>query len=336
VNILLTGGTGYIASHTAVVLMNAGHHVVLYDNLSNSHQAVVRQLETITKQTISFVEGDIRDETLLKSTLSRYQVDAVIHFAGLKAVGESLQKPIDYYDNNVGGTISLLKVMTELGVKNLVFSSSATVYGEPQYLPIDEDHPLSATNPYGRTKLHIENMLQDLATSDGAWRIICLRYFNPVGAHESGLIGENPNGIPNNLMPYIARVAAGKLSHLNVFGNDYDTVDGTGVRDYIHVMDLAEGHLAALAMVEKSSPSFEIVNLGTGKGQSVLQMIKSFEVACGHEINKQISPRRAGDVAACYASANKALEKLGWRASRSLADMCESTWKFQCQQVQEI
>jgi UDP-glucose 4-epimerase len=335
VNILLTGGTGYIASHSAVVLINAGHHVVLYDNLSNSHQAVVRQLETITKQTISFVEGDIRDETLLKTTLSKYQVDAVIHFAGLKAVGESLQKPIDYYDNNVGGTVSLLKVMTELGVKNLVFSSSATVYGEPQYLPIDEDHPLSATNPYGRTKLHIENMLQDLATSDSAWRIICLRYFNPVGAHESGLIGENPNGIPNNLMPYIARVAAGKLSHLNVFGNDYDTVDGTGVRDYIHVMDLAEGHLAALATVEKSRPPFEIINLGTGKGHSVLQMMKSFEVACGHEIQTQIAPRRAGDVAACYASADKALQKLGWRASRSLADMCESVWNYQCRQFKE-
>jgi UDP-glucose 4-epimerase len=331
VNILLTGGTGYIASHTAVVLINAGHQVVLYDNLSNSHQAVVKQLETITKQTISFVEGDIRDEKLLQSMLSKYRIDAVIHFAGLKAVGESVQKPIDYYDNNVGGTISLLKVMAVLGIKNLVFSSSATVYGEPQYLPIDEDHPLSATNPYGRTKLHIENMLQDLAASDGTWRIICLRYFNPVGAHESGLIGENPNGIPNNLMPYIARVAAGKLSHLNVFGNDYDTVDGTGVRDYIHVMDLAQGHLAALESVKASKTSYETFNLGTGQGQSVLQMIKAFEHACGHIIPREFSLRRTGDVDACYSTADKALKIMGWRATYSLNEMCKSAWNFQCQ-----
>jgi UDP-glucose 4-epimerase len=328
VNILLTGGTGYIASHTAVVLINSGHQVVLYDNLSNSHQAVVRQLETITKQTISFVQGDIRDEKLLKNTLVKHQIQAVIHFAGLKAVGESVQKPIDYYDNNVGGTISLLKVMAELSIKNLVFSSSATVYGEPQYLPIDEDHPLSATNPYGRTKLHIENMLQDLAMSDNSWRIICLRYFNPVGAHESGLIGETPNGTPNNLMPYIVRVAAGKLSRLNVFGNDYDTVDGTGVRDYIHVMDLAEGHLAALEWAIVNQMSFEAFNLGTGQGQSVLQMIETFERAFGHSIAKEFAPRRTGDVAACYALAYKALNRIGWRATRSLSEMCESAWKF--------
>jgi UDP-glucose 4-epimerase len=329
VNILLTGGTGYIASHTAVILTNAGHKVVLFDNLVNSNASVVGKLEIITGVKLPFVEGDIRDAALLASTLKSYGVEAVIHFAGLKAVGESVQNPLEYYDNNVGGTISLLNAMTAVGIKRLVFSSSATVYGDPQYLPIDEAHPRSATNPYGRTKLQIENILEDLAASDASWRITCLRYFNPVGAHESGLIGEDPNGVPNNLMPFLARVAAGKLPCLNIFGGDYDTPDGTGVRDYIHVMDLAEGHLAAVNAASAAGAPFDAFNLGTGRGQSVLEMLKAFEQASGLSIHSQIVPRRAGDVAACYAKADKAAQVLGWVASRPLDDMCRSTWKFQ-------
>jgi UDP-glucose 4-epimerase len=329
VNILLTGGTGYIASHTAVILTNAGHKAVLYDNLVNSNASVVGKLEKITGVKLPFVEGDIRDTALLASTLKSYGVEAVIHFAGLKAVGESVQNPLEYYDNNVGGTISLLNAMTMVGIKILVFSSSATVYGDPQYLPIDEAHPRRATNPYGRTKLQIENMLEDLAASDTSWRITCLRYFNPVGAHDSGLIGEDPNGVPNNLMPFLARVAAGKLPCLNIFGGDYDTPDGTGVRDYIHVMDLAEGHLAAVNLVSAAGAPFEAFNLGTGRGQSVFEMIKAFEQASGLSIQSQIVPRRAGDVSACYAKAGKAAKSLGWVASRPLDDMCRSTWKFQ-------
>jgi UDP-glucose 4-epimerase len=328
-NILLSGGTGYIASHTAVILTNAGHKVVLYDNLVNSNASVVGKLEKITGVKLPFVEGDIRDTDLLASTLTSYGVEAVIHFAGLKAVGESVQNPLEYYDNNVGGTISLLNAMTEVGIKRLVFSSSATVYGDPKYLPIDEAHPRSATNPYGRTKLQIENILEDLAASDSSWRITCLRYFNPVGAHESGLIGEDPNGVPNNLMPYLARVAAGVLPCLNIFGNDYDTPDGTGVRDYIHVMDLAEGHLAALGAVNFEGVPFDAFNLGTGQGLSVLQMVKSFELASGRSIQNRIAPRRAGDTSACYAKADKAAKALGWVASRSLDEMCRSTWIFQ-------
>jgi UDP-glucose 4-epimerase len=335
VNILLTGGTGYIASHTAVVLTNAGHKVFLYDNLVNSNASVVGKLEKINGVKLPFIEGDIRDTDLLASTLESYGVDAVIHFAGLKAVGESVQNPLEYYDNNVGGTISLLNAMTEVGIKRLVFSSSATVYGDPQYLPIDEAHPRSATNPYGRTKLQIENILEDLAVSDSSWRITCLRYFNPVGAHDSGLIGEDPNGVPNNLMPFLARVAAGKLPCLNIFGGDYDTPDGTGVRDYIHVMDLAEGHLAAVNLVSAEGASFDAFNLGTGRGQSVLEMLKAFEQASGRSIKSQIVPRRAGDVSACYAKADKAAQVLGWVASRPLDDMCRSTWKFQINKALE-
>lgn len=334
-NILLTGGTGYIASHTAVTLTNAGHKVVLYDNLVNSNASVVSQLEKITGVKLPFVKGDIRDTDLLASTLKSYGAEAVIHFAGLKAVGESVQNPLEYYDNNVGGTISLLNAMTEVGIKRLVFSSSATVYGDPQYLPIDEAHPRSATNPYGRTKLQIENMLEDLAASDSSWHLTCLRYFNPVGAHESGLIGEDPNGVPNNLMPFLARVAAGKLHCLNIFGGDYDTLDGTGVRDYIHVMDLAEGHLAAVNAVNAEGEPFDAFNLGTGRGQSVLEMLKAFEQASGLSIQSQIVPRRAGDVAACYAKADKAAKSLGWVASRPLDDMCRSTWKFQMNKALE-
>lgn len=328
-NILLTGGTGYIASHTAVVLTMAGHKVVLYDNLVNSNAAVVGKLEKITGTKLPFIQGDIRDTALLASCLKTYDVQALIHFAGLKAVGESVQKPLEYYDNNVGGTISLLQAMTEVGIKQLVFSSSATVYGDPQYLPIDEEHPRSATNPYGRTKLQIEYILQDLAASDPSWRIACLRYFNPVGAHDSGLIGEDPNGLPNNLMPFLARVAAGKIPCLNVYGNDYETPDGTGVRDYIHVMDLAEGHLAALVALNSNGLSFDAFNLGTGRGRSVLEMVWSFESVIGRSINKQFAARRAGDVAQCFANADKAQRALAWVASRSLNEMCQSTWNFQ-------
>lgn len=334
-NILLTGGTGYIGSHTAVVLASAGYQVVLYDNLANSYASVVDRLEKITGARLPFVLGDIRHTALLVSTLKSYGIEAVIHFAGRKAVGESVQNPLEYYDSNVGGTISLLNAMTEVGIKRLVFSSSATVYGDPQYLPIDEAHPRSATNPYGRTKLQIENILEDLAASDASWRITCLRYFNPVGAHDSGLIGEDPNGVPNNLMPFLARVAAGKLPCLNIFGGNYDTPDGTGVRDYIHVMDLAEGHLAAVNLVSAVGAPFDAFNIGTGRGQSVLEMLKAFEQVSGLSIKSQIVPRRAGDVAACYAKADKAANSLAWVASRTLDDMCRSTYKFQINKAQE-
>lgn len=334
-NILLTGGAGYIASHTAVILTNAGHKVVLFDNLVNSNASVVSKLEKITGAKLPLIEGDIRDTDLLASTLRTYGIEAVIHLAGLKAVGESVKNPLEYYNNNVGGTLSLLNAMTRAGIKRLVFSSSATVYGDPQYLPIDEAHPRSATHPYGRTKLHIENILEDLATSDANWRIICLRYFNPVGAHETGLIGEDPNGVPNNLMPFLASVAAGKLPCLNIFGGDYDTPDGTGVRDYIHVMDLAEGHLAAVNLVSVEGASFDAFNLGTGRGQSVLEMLKAFEQASGLSIQSQIVPRRAGDISACYAKTDKAAKSLGWVAIRPLDEMCRSTWTFQINKALE-
>ncbi len=329
-NVLLTGGTGYIGSHTAAVLSELGNQVVLYDNLSNSSDSVLEKLAQITGQPIPFIKGDVRDTELLRSTLAAHQIDAVIHFAGLKAVGESVEKPVDYYANNVQGTISLLQAMQSTQVKTLVFSSSATVYGEPQYLPLDENHPTSATNPYGRSKLHIEEMLKDVAASDPAWRMACLRYFNPVGAHESGLIGENPNGVPNNLMPYIAQVAAGQRAELSVFGDDYHTADGTGVRDYIHVMDLAEGHAAALDFLSRTT-GWHAINLGTGKGYSVLDMIQAFERASGRQVPYKIVARRAGDVAACYADSMKACQILRWSATRTLDDMCTSSWGFQCQ-----
>ena len=343
-NILLTGGTGYIGSHTAVVLAEAGHHVVLYDNFCNSLPEVVQRLKSITGQSMPLIEGDVRDTALLTQTLQTHQISAVIHFAGLKAVGESVVKPIDYYANNVQGSISLLQAMLVAEVKTLVFSSSATIYGDPQYLPLDENHPTNATNPYGRSKLQVEEILADVARSDPTWRIVCLRYFNPVGAHHSGLIGETPDGIPNNLMPFVAQVASGLLPHLNVFGNDYPTPDGTGVRDYIHVMDLTEGHLAALAFLTKheaSSPtslrggtggaSINTFNLGTGKGSSVLEMIGAFEVASGKTVNYRIAKRRPGDIATCYAQAEKASQILDWRAKRSLQEMCSSTWRFATQ-----
>ncbi len=326
-NILLTGGAGYIGSHTAVVLSQASHEVVLLDNFCNSQKGVLERLQKILGKPLPCVEGDIRDTSLVTKSLQDYKINAVIHFAGLKAVGESTEKPIEYYANNVQGTISLVHAMNSSNVKKLIFSSSATVYGEPQYLPIDEGHPTCPTNPYGRSKLQIEQILKDLTNSDPSWEIVCLRYFNPAGAHESGLIGEDPNGFPNNLMPYITRVATGKLHQLNIFGNDYPTIDGTGVRDYIHVMDLAEGHLAALCYLE-SNPGFDIVNLGTGKAHSVLEVISAFELASKITIKYNITKRRIGDVAECYGQVDKALLKMDWRATRSISDMCESAWKF--------
>ena len=325
--VLLTGGIGYIGSHAAAVLAEAGFDVVLYDNLSNSKRSVLDRLESITGVRFPFVEGDVRDTTLLEDTLRAHQSEAVIHFAGLKAVGESVEQPLAYYDNNVVGTFSLTSAMQNVGVGTLVFSGSATVYGDPQVLPIDEEHPTSAINPYGQTKLHIEGMLLDLAKSDPNWRISCLRYFNPVGAHESGLIGEDPNGIPNNLMPYVARVADGSLPMLNIYGDDYDTPDGTGVRDYIHVMDLADGHLAALQFLEGES-GWHAFNLGADVGFSVLDMVRAFEVASGAREPYQVVSRRPGDVASCYANPAKAEAQLRWRTMRSVEDMCASAWAF--------
>lgn len=326
--ILLTGGTGYIASHTAVVLMQMGHEVVLYDNLSNSQESVLARLQSIAAKPVRFVKGDVRDTALLSHTLQSHGIDAVMHFAGLKAVGQSVEDPVNYYAHNVQGTISLLQAMQAQQLKTLVFSSSATVYGQPQYLPLDEQHPTSAINPYGRSKLHIEHMLQDVAASDPAWRIACLRYFNPVGAHDSGLIGESPHGTPNNLMPYITQVAAGQRPALNVFGDDYETHDGTGVRDYIHVMDLAEGHVATLAFLGEK-PGWHAINLGTGQGYSVFDLVKAFENASGRKVPYKVVARRAGDTAQCFANPEKAKTWLGWQAKRDLHDMCESAWTYQ-------
>ncbi len=332
--VLLTGGTGYIGSHTAIALMQAGHEVLLYDNLCNSRASVVDRLEKITGQRPAFVQGDIRETALLQSTMQQHGTQAVIHFAGLKAVGESVAKPVDYYANNVQGTVNLLQAMQGAGVKTLVFSSSATVYGVPQYLPYDEEHPTSATNPYGRSKLHVEEILLDVAASDPSWRFISLRYFNPVGAHESGLIGEDPKGIPNNLMPFIAKVATGQLAQLGVFGNDYDTPDGTGVRDYIHVADLADGHVAALDFLQVHS-GWHTINLGTGKGYSVLQMLQAFERASGKTIPYEIKPRRAGDLPSYWAKTDKAEQLLGWRAKREQDAMCQDTWRWQQQAARD-
>lgn len=325
--ILVTGGAGYIGSHTCVELLNAGQEVVVFDNFSNSHPESLKRVETITGRKIQLVEGDIRDQAALEEALRRFGCSAVIHFAGLKAVGESVEKPLDYYDNNVIGTHRLLRAMGNCGVKTLVFSSSATVYGEPQRLPLTEDHPLSATNPYGRTKLIIEDMLRDLYRSDPSWQIGILRYFNPVGAHVSGLIGEDPQGIPNNLMPFVAQVAVGRREQLKVWGDDYPTPDGTGVRDYIHVVDLAIGHLKALARL--SAPQCFEVNLGTGTGYSVLDVVRAFEQASGRPVPYELAPRRPGDVAACYADPAFAAELLGWRAERGIDAMCVDAWRWQ-------
>ncbi len=325
--ILVTGGAGYIGSHTCVELLQAGHEIVVVDNLVNSAEAALQRVRAITGRDFDFVRADLRDAPALRELFARHALDAVIHFAGLKAVGESVQKPLVYYDNNIAGTLRLLECMAEAGVRRLVFSSSATVYGDPVTLPIREDFALSANSPYGRTKLFIEEILRDQQCADPAWDITLLRYFNPVGAHESGLIGEDPAGIPNNLMPYVAQVAVGKLECLSVWGNDYPTPDGTGVRDYIHVVDLALGHLAALA--RRPQAGVRAYNLGTGRGYSVLEMIAAFERACGRRINYRIAPRRPGDVASCYADPALAKRELGWEASRDVDAMCRDTWNWQ-------
>lgn len=325
--ILVTGGAGYIGSHTCIELLNAGHEAVVFDNFSNGHPEALRRVEAITGKCLPVVEGDIRDQYALEQAIRRFGCTAVIHFAGLKAVGESVDKPLEYYDNNVIGTHRLLQAMGNCGINTLVFSSSATVYGEPQFLPLTEDHPLSATNPYGRTKLFIEEMLRDLYRSDPTWRIGILRYFNPVGAHKSGLIGEDPRGIPNNLMPFVAQVAIGRRDCLQVWGGDYPTPDGTGVRDYIHVVDLALGHLKALSRLTMAQ-CFE-VNLGTGVGYSVLDVVRAFESASGKAVPYNLSPRRSGDIAMCYADPAFAHELIGWRAERDLERMCVDAWRWQ-------
>ncbi len=326
--ILLTGGAGYIGSHTAVECLAAGYDVVVFDNLSNSSEKSLERVAEIAGKSVTFVQGDIRDQAALRKLFTEHPVDAVVHFAGLKAVGESVEKPLLYYDNNIGGSIALFESMAEAGVKSLVFSSSATVYGDPGRVPITEDFPLSATNPYGRSKLFIEEMLRDLAQSDDGWRVALLRYFNPVGAHVSGRIGEDPRGIPNNLMPYIAQVAVGRRSHLNVFGGDYPTPDGTGVRDYIHVVDLARGHVAALGRLQKMA-GVQTWNLGTGRGVSVLDMVRAFEAASGKPVPYRIVERRPGDVAQCWADPTRAARDLGWRAEYDLPRMCEDSWRWQ-------
>lgn len=330
--ILVTGGAGYIGSHTCVELLEAGHRVVVYDNFSNSHPEAVERVRQIAGGDCRLVEGDIRDQARLEAALREHRCDAVIHFAGLKAVGESVEKPLDYYDNNVIGTHRLLRAMQMAGVGALVFSSSATVYGDPRFLPLTEAHPLSATNPYGRTKLIIEEMLCDLHQSAPEWKIAILRYFNPVGAHASGLIGEDPQGLPNNLMPFVAQVAVGRRERLNVWGNDYPTPDGTGVRDYIHVVDLAKGHLRALDKL--AEPGCLAVNLGTGRGYSVLEVVRAFEQSSGQTIPLTMAPRRAGDVASCYADPELAASLLGWRAERDIEAMCADHWRWQKQNPQ--
>ena len=326
--ILVTGGAGYIGSHTCVELLNAGFDVTVFDNFCNSQPEALARVARITGKTPKLVKGDIRSREALVAALRDSGASAVIHFAGLKAVGESVAQPLAYYDNNVVGTVRLLEAMGECDVKTLVFSSSATVYGDPQRLPLTEDHPLSATNPYGQTKLVIEDMLRALHHSDPSWRMGILRYFNPVGAHDSGLIGEDPQGMPNNLLPFVAQVAVGRREYLNVWGDDYDTPDGTGVRDYIHVVDLALGHLKALERLEKHQECL-CVNLGTGVGYSVLDMVRAFEKASGKSVPFKIAPRRPGDIASCYADPATALAKLGWHAERGLQTMCTDAWRWQ-------
>lgn len=326
--ILVTGGAGYIGTHTVVELLNAGNDVIVLDNLSNSSIEALNRVERITGKSVIFYQGDILNKALLQKVFNDHAIDSVIHFAGLKAVGESVAKPLKYYENNVTGTLILCQVMAEFKVKNLVFSSSATVYGDPASLPITEDFPTGATNPYGQSKLMVEHILADVHNADPSWNIARLRYFNPVGAHASGLIGEDPNDIPNNLMPFIAQVAVGKRAALSVFGDDYPTHDGTGVRDYIHVVDLANGHLKALAKLA-TKPGLVTYNLGTGQGYSVLDMVHAFEKACGNTIAYQIAPRRPGDIAACYADPTHAREDLGWQVTHTLADMANSSWHWQ-------
>lgn len=327
-HIMLTGGLGFIGSHTAVELINEGYSVFILDNLSNSSESVVESIKAITGKEVFFCEGDIRDELMVGRFLQANEIDAVIHFAGSKSVNESVSAPLHYYDHNVIGTISLLKAMTRHGIKNLIFSSSASVYGDPKYTPINESHPLNPTNPYAQTKKQIEEIVVDLAASDSEWKTIILRYFNPVGAHPSGQIGENPQGVPNNLVPYISKVAEGSLPFLNVYGDDYPTKDGTGVRDYIHVVDLAAGHLAAVEYLKEEMEKPEIFNLGTGKGVSVLEMVDCYQNACGTSIEKKFLDRRPGDVSECFADNTKARLKLKWTPKLGLMDMCESSWNF--------
>ena len=327
--VLVTGGAGFIGSHTVVELLNEGKEVVIIDNFSNSKPEVLDAIRKITRKDFKFYEIDYLDKERLEKVFEENEIEAVLNFAGFKAVGESVQKPIEYYTNNISGALVLLDTMKKYNVKTFVFSSSATVYGEPEIIPITEDCKTGGTtNPYGTSKLFIEQILKDIYTSDETWNICILRYFNPVGAHESGLIGEEPQGIPNNLMPYVARVAAGTLAELSVFGNDYDTPDGTGVRDYIHVVDLAKGHIKALQKLEKEQKGLYIYNLGTGNGYSVLDMVKAFEKATGKEVKYKIVPRRAGDIATCYADPKKASEELGWEANLGIDEMCKDSWNY--------
>jgi len=329
--ILVTGGAGYIGSHTCIELLNAGYEVVVVDNLSNSCMESVKRVEEITGKKVTFYEEDILNRAGLEKIFEKESIDSVVHFAGLKAVGESVRKPLEYYQNNIAGTLVLCEVMREHGVKNIVFSSSATVYGDPAEIPITENCPKgTCTNPYGWTKSMLEQILTDLHTADAEWNVVLLRYFNPIGAHKSGKIGEDPKGIPNNLMPYVMQVAVGKLERLGVFGNDYDTPDGTGVRDYIHVVDLAAGHVKAVEKL-KEKAGVSVYNLGTGHGYSVLQIVAAAEKACGHSIPYEIQPRREGDIATCYADPSKAEQELGWKAVRDLEEMCEDSWRWQQQ-----
>ena len=329
--ILVTGGAGFIGSHTCVELLDAGYEVVIVDNLCNSSEEAVKRVETITGKSVKFYNADIRDAAAMNEIFEKESIDSVIHFAGLKAVGESVAKPLEYYQNNIAGTIVLCDVMKNHGVKNIIFSSSATIYGDPAFIPITEECPKgTCTNPYGWTKWMLEQILTDLHKADEEWNVVILRYFNPIGAHKSGMIGEDPKGIPNNLMPYISQVAIGKLESLGVFGDDYDTHDGTGVRDYIHVVDLAIGHVKALKKIEEKA-GVCVYNLGTGAGYSVLDMLHAFEKACGKTLPYQIKDRRPGDIAVCYADAKKAEEELGWTAERGLEEMCEDTWRWQSQ-----
>ncbi len=326
--VLVTGGAGYIGSHTVLELLERGYDVIVVDNLSNSVREALRRVEKLTGRKVIFYENDVRDRAALELIFTAHQIDWVIHFAGLKCVPESVRKPVEYYDNNLNSTIVLLETMQKFGVKKIVFSSSATVYGDPAELPLRETSPLNpTTNPYGATKVMQENILRDVYTSDREWTVALLRYFNPIGAHESGMIGEDPKGIPNNLMPYVAQVASGKLERVNVFGTDYPTPDGTGVRDYIHVVDLAKGHIAAIEKL--TAPGVYVYNLGTGIGYSVLEMVKAFSKACGRELPYVVGPRRAGDIATCYASAEKAEKELGWRAEYDLEKMCRDHWNWQ-------
>ena len=329
-NILVTGGAGYIGSHTLIELLNAGHATIVIDNLSNSSRESLRRVEEITGKSVVFYEADVRDKNVLDAIFTDYQIDAVIHFAGLKAVGESVTKALLYYQNNLESTLTLLDTMQRFNVRKLVFSSSATVYGDPEILPIPESAPRSATNPYGQTKLMIEQILQDISATNESWNITSLRYFNPVGAHPSGRIGENPNGIPNNLMPFVSQVAIGKRDSLSIFGNDYDTPDGTGVRDYIHVVDLAKAHLAAIEHLDHAN-KYKAYNIGTGVGVSVLEIVTAFEAASGKTITYQIVARRPGDIASCYADPSLAQQELGWKTELSIQQSCEDAWRWQSQ-----